>query len=141
MKSYNVFSFKQRIKIFCGLNILITPIVLAFTSILQFHWHWIKAIILIAAGSVIVTIVNYRKYHLVAEQQIVTFQRAVVIDSLCLIIAFVISWVYLFGPYLFSKESFLAETVILPFPIWIICIPLALPFILTNKKILKDLKV
>ena len=135
MSKKDVFSIRQRAEIYCGLNIVIVPIVLGVTSVLQFHWHWMEGIILAAVGSIIVTIVNGQKYRLVAEQQIVSFLRAVVIDSICLIAAFVISWVYFFGPYLFSKETFPAEEIILPFPVWIVCIPLILPLLLTNKKI------
>ena len=76
---------------------------------------------------------------MIQNLKISSFLRIVIIDSVCISLYFIVSWIDIFVPYSFSIEEFLHHsnnTVVLPVG-GLIGLFLLIPLISTNKKILK----
>ena len=138
-----VFSRWQKLNIFCGLNILITPSVVGLISAAKAFWNWRVGLIVALVGSVLIVVFNKKKYTLVENRQVTTFRRAVVIDSLLVVLWFAFEWVFRFVLTLepISWASFLhQENEIILTPVTIIGALSVVPMLITNKKILNNEK-
>ena len=135
-----VLNQKQVLGIYCGINVLITGIILGLISIAQARWDWRYGMLFVIFGSVLVFLINVKKYRLIKDSPTVSFFRSVVIDSICLVLAFIGLWIGLFVPYPFSIEEFLqpSDEIVFPFGFWIIGALLTIPLICTNKIIMKE---
>lgn len=134
----------QMLNVYCGWNYINVPLIGILLSLTQAARRgWIIGLCTLIAGSALIVFAGKRKYALyksICEERVtVNPSRAVVADSIFIILSFVFLWVVLFVPYPFTIEEFLhpEQQVKIPFVNVILCAASLIPTILTNNKMLK----
>ena len=126
----DLFNKKQKIEICCGLDIIIPALSMGATSITHFWHQCFLGLIFTYAGIILIFVINTKKYTLAKQSNILTFKRAVIIDSLVTALGLAFLWTYLYFGTPYSENE-----IVFPFGAWIIAALLTLPSLKTNKKI------
>ena len=99
------------------------------------------SVIIIILGLTFIPITNIKKYNFVKNERVISYKRAVVIDSMVISIALLILWVSLYVPIPFSWEEFLKpnnKVFIIPigaYGLFILCL---IPTLITNKRVINN---
>ena len=134
-----MFTQKEKLNIYCGLNVLITGLLLGIMPISRVLLGLSGGILILVLGTTIVFLINSKKYGIVKNLKIVTFTRAVIIDSICLTLYLIGCWCCVFVPFPFSIGEFLhpdRNVFVFPFYYAILGLVFVIPLIRTNKRIL-----